>query len=360
MVTMDDEIHGAIEDFEEALVQEGGAEALRTLQSYAVELHGASPEALASLLSIFSAYFETASTSEHAINWAECAELKNFLTSLLYSSSVALASALQASWETALGSILINKNHARLDNHLARVLEVQAWLQEAIQGVSALLQSNSYSPCNDYARRSLIQTSIYSLSLFPYNATIERGLEELLEASMVGLSHHRATLVHLVPIMQGAFEAAIDTIQTDAAVHAVSQLTIEDQDRYYSRCWTYLTVLQRHWPHAGDAWWGTFGSALLQLSAALKEHRGTHPALTAACKFLCHKDSASMLLQYLLANPACAAEGAKGVKAAFQAAQTLLRGQPGALISACCELLNPATNVALAIRVEALQSKFYR
>ena len=352
---MDDEIQAAVEDFEEALLQEGPSEATRTLQSYTVELHGATIEALAPFVRIYSAYIARLLERKGAIDWEECAELKNILSNLLQASP-ALVSELQSCWQSVLGSILLNNSHASLEEQLARVRGVQNWLHEAIQGTSVLLKSNA-SPCDDYTRRSLIQSTMYSFALFSYDGTIERELEKLFEATLADLSTQRATLLQLLPIMQGAFEAAIDTVQTAAAVHAVSQLTKEDRDRYYVRCWSYLSALRRILPQAGDPWWGCFALTIHQLAAALKQHHGSHPALTAVCRLMCHSESANMLLQFLRASPTCTEKGAKGVKAVFQTAQTLLQDHPGALIAACCELLAPDTNAVLGTRIDALQSK---
>jgi hypothetical protein len=154
--------------------------------------------------------------------------------------------------------------------------------------------------------------------------------------------------------IQSAFQAVLEVVQIapdDAGGAGQAE-----------RAWQFLTRFKQGPPPLADAWWGVYASALHQLVRAAEQHGGLasglrqHSQLRAVAAVLCHAESAHMLVRYLLAS-AAGGDGRDATKRALQAAETLLAGDPGALLAGCAEMLAPEVNAALATRQEALHGE---
>jgi hypothetical protein len=363
---MDGEVVAALEDFELALLFEGPAQAINTLLSYTVELNTAkSPEAFDKLLQIYCSYLQRSPPCKDAAAWTLRSKATAFLTTF-FNARPDLAAQLQRSWQHSLGDVILNAQDANLDDHLARIQAFKNLLPEAIAAATAFLQEGT-CPCNDSTLRALLQTSLFSLSLpTTQNPEFDFELQKIFEISLASYVHGAPPLA-LASLMQTCFEAALETIQA-AAVRSIAQLDSDSSKIYWQKAWSLLAILQKISPAACDIFWGAYASTVLQLAPLVTRHGGNHLSLSCVVKLLCNLDTASMLLQCLLANPAAtsnaAAAGAvgnagsaKSIKSAFKAAMVLLRDFPEAFVSACCDILTPAANAAFATRIEALHGK---
>jgi hypothetical protein len=361
---MDDEVIAAIEDFSLALHSEGPSQACNTLRSYSVELTGASTEAFQKILQIYCSYLEQPPPSENNGAWAGRFEAKNFLTTFLESHPIFTAQ-LQRSWQQSLGSVILNADNVSLDDHLAKIKALEAFLPEALSAAAARVGQASY-PCSDQTLRTLIQTALFSTSLTPQNPHLDHDLEKILELSFASFLQSATTPLALVSLMQICFEAALDTIQAPATVHAIAQLDSESAKIYWKKAWDLLKSLQKINSTACDIFWGAYAASVCQLAPLISRHGRDHLGFSSVVKLLCNSDSAGMMLQCLLANPESSSAATatkagnpplKSIKSAFKTALVLLRDFPEAFVSACCDILTPAANAILATRIEALNGK---
>ncbi|KAL4522593.1 hypothetical protein Ndes2437A_g07357 [Nannochloris sp. 'desiccata'] len=327
---MNDESVAAIEDFELALLSEGPGQACNTLLSYSVELTGANAEVYDKILQIYCNYLERSEACGNGGAWSNRFEAKTFLTCFLEAHPILVAQ-LQRSWQQSLGYVILNLQNASMEDHLARIKALQIFLPEALAGAAASLHEGR-CPCNDHSLRSLIQTALFSLAQDPQ---LDHDLERLLEMSFAFYASGATTPLALASLMQISFEAALNTVQAPATVQSIDRLDI----------------------------------ALSKLATLVIRHGRDHLGLSCALKLVCNPDSAHMLLQSLLAIPtatstttggaAGAGGGAgnlKSIKSAFKTSLVLLREFPEAFVSACCDILTPAMNAALATRIEALHA----
>ncbi|KAH7623810.1 hypothetical protein Ndes2526B_g01056 [Nannochloris sp. 'desiccata'] len=361
---MNDESVAAIEDFELALLSEGPGQACNTLLSYSVELTGANAEVYDKILQIYCNYLERSEACGNAGAWSNRFEAKTFLTCFLEAHPILVAQ-LQRSWQQSLGYVILNLQNASMEDHLARIKALQIFLPEALAGAAASLHEGR-CPCNDHSLRSLIQTALFSLAQDPQ---LDHDLERLLEMSFAFYAYGATTPLALASLMQISFEAALNTVQAPATVQSIDRLDIALSKVYWKKAWTLISTLQQISSTACDIFWGAYASTVRQLATLVIRHERDHLGLSCALKLVCNPDSAHMLLQSLLAIPtatstttggaAGAGGGAgnlKSIKSAFKTSLVLLREFPEAFVSACCDILTPAMNAALATRIEALHA----
>ncbi|KAL4526597.1 hypothetical protein Ndes2526A_g01041 [Nannochloris sp. 'desiccata'] len=331
---MNDESVAAIEDFELALLSEGPGQACNTLLSYSVELTGANAEVYDKILQIYCNYLERSEACGNGGAWSNRFEAKTFLTCFLEAHPILVAQ-LQRSWQQSLGYVILNLQNASMEDHLARIKALQIFLPEALAGAAASLHEGR-CPCNDHSLRSLIQTALFSLAQDPQ---LDHDLERLLEMSFAFYASGATTPLALASLMQISFEAALNTVQAPATVQSIDRLDIALSKVYWKKAWTLISTLQQISSTACDIFLG---------GVCFHSH---------------------MLLQSLLAIPtatstttggaAGAGGGAgnlKSIKSAFKTSLVLLREFPEAFVSACCDILTPAMNAALATRIEALHA----
>jgi len=350
---MVDDFVAAIEDFELTLLSEGPRQACNTLLSYSVELTGARAEAYEKILQTYCNYLERSEACRNAGGWSNRFETNIFLTSFLEADPI-LVVQLQRSWQRSLSSVLFNVENASVGDHLARIKALQNFLPEALAGAAAAFFEGR-CPCNDQTLRSLTQAALFSLA---QNPELDHNLERLLEMYFASYVNGATTPLALASLVQTSFEAFMETIQAPATVQCIVELNHESSGIYWMKAWTLVSTLQKISSTACDIFWGAFASTVRQLATLVIRHGRDHLGISCVVKLLCNSNSASILLQCLLANPTMTPATTGGAaKSAFKTALVLLRDFPEAYVSACCDILTSAANATLVTRLEALHGK---
>ena len=295
--------------------------------------------------------------------WQQHAALLRFLQQEWLFSCPSAAQQAQAAWTEAIAyDILLNPRHSELHIHMLRLSSVRAWALDALRlAAERVCAPSAVADRAAAASQALLQSAVF-LSLGDRHSPEQR---ELLDGVFTALAvpYAGASNGDLCPGVQAAFEAVVAVLSASDGLVPPSSGAEMDESETSQRIWDLLKAPCKrcHSRELEDVWWGAFASVAHQLAA--RAHAAPKPdarGFNAVLRVLCREESATMLVQCLLANPETVEQGVKGVKAALSVAADFHEGPgcpPAVLVSACCELLAPEVNAAMATRLEALISK---